>query len=197
MPQLRARTIVEAHLYLDLLRVDRLLGEADPGDPAGWTTLTEGPTGWTLHADGAGGAFEPFDIVIAHRDLAEARRTGIRFGPGTSTLIDAGQWRLLAERYAEQAIEAELAAVAAPGNRTLLDRALLAWQFAIDVAGEALRLLPDGVDALPPSAFWTERGHRERRADPHRFTRAALTHQIATYTQLRDDFAEMEGEPDG
>lgn len=196
MAGLRARTIVEAHLYLDLLRDDGVLGD-DPGDPAEWTTLTEGSGGWTLHADGAGGAFAPFEIVIAYRDLAEARRTGVRFGSGPSMLIDAAQWRLLGEVYAEQAIEAGMSAAGAPQDRVLLEEALLAWQFAIDVAAEALRFLPAGADEVPATAFWSERGRQARREDPEQFTRAALTRQVTTYRQLRDDFAALMDEPVG
>src|SRR4051812_27858483 len=108
MAELRARTIVEAHIYLDLLRSAGVLGASDPGDPSGWTKLIEGPTGWTLHADGADGAFRPFDIAIRYADLAEARRTGVRFGSRVSTLIDAWQWRHIAQVYAGQAIGADL-----------------------------------------------------------------------------------------
>lgn len=196
MAELRARTIVEAHIYLDLLRADGLLGDPDPGDPDDWTTLVEGPQAWTLHADGAGGAFEPFDITIAYQDLAEARRTGVQFGSRVSTLIDAAQWQELGAEYAEQAIEAGLTAAGEPGDRALLEEALLSWQFAIDVAAEALRFLPDGADELPATAFWSPRGQRARAADPGRFTRAALTRQVDTYRQLRDDFAELMGEPE-
>jgi hypothetical protein len=193
MGELRARTIIEAHLYLDLLRADGLLGDDDPGHPDGWTTLVEGPTSWTLHADGAGGRFRPFDIEIRRADLAEARRTGARFGPGPSPLIDAGQWLDMAETYVEQAVEAEMAAAGAPGDRELHEEALLAWRFAVDVAAEALRFLPDGAAELPASAFWTERGRAARRADPGRFTRAALVHRVETYRQLRDDFVALGG----
>jgi hypothetical protein len=193
MAELRARTIVEAHLYLDLLRAQGLLGPDDPGDPKHWTTLREGPTGWTLHADGAGGRFTPFDVVIAYRDLADARRTGLRFGTRPSALIDAGQWCELGERYAEQAIAAELAAASAPGDPEASRKALLAWRFAVDVAAEALRFLPDGAAELPDSAFWTDRGRRLRRAEPARFVRGVLEHQVATYRQLAADAADLLG----
>jgi hypothetical protein len=192
--ELRARTIVEAHLFLDLLRAEGALGDPDPGDPDGWTTLVEGPQEWTLHADGAGGAFAPFDVTIAYRDLAEARRTGVRFGPRVSTLIDAAQWQELGAEYAEQAIEAGLAAAGAPGDRHLREEAVLSWQFAVDVAAEALRFLPDGADELPDSAFWSDRGRAVRRADPGRFTRSALVRRVEVYQQLRDDLLELLGE---
>jgi hypothetical protein len=195
MAGLRARTIVEAHLYLGLLRAEGALGDPDPGDPAGWTELVEGRDGWTLLADGANGSFEPFGIEIARRDLAEARRTGVRFGSRVSTLVDAAQWQELGVEYAEQAIGAGLAAAGAPGDRERLSVAALAWQFAIDVAAEVLRFLPDGADELPAEAFWSARGRGLRRADPDRFTRAALTHQLDTYRGLRDDFLELMGAP--
>jgi hypothetical protein len=194
MAELRARTIVEAHLYLDLLRADGAVGDPDPGDPDDWTELVEGADGWTLLADGAGGGFEPFGIEIAYRDLAEARRTGVRFGSRVSTLIDAAQWQDLGAEYAEQAIEAGLAAAGAPGDRELLVTAAQAWEFAIDVAGEALRFVPAGAAELPADAVWSARGLAQRRADPGRFTRAAIEHQVETYRQLRDDLLEMLGD---
>jgi hypothetical protein len=191
MAELRARTIVEAHLYLDLLRAAGALGDPDPGDPDGWTELVEGEDSWTLLADGAGGAFEPFGIEIAYRDLAEARRTGVRFGSRVSTLIDAAQWQELGAEYAEQAIEAGLAAAGAPGDRDQLAEAAQTWQFAIDVAGEALRFVPEGATELPADAVWSARGRAQRRADPARFTRGAIEHQVETYRQLRDDLLEL------
>jgi hypothetical protein len=191
MAELRARTIVEAHIYLDLLRSAGVLGASDPGDPDGWTRLTEGTIGWTLHADGADGAFRPFDIVIPYGDFAEARRTGVRFGSRASTLIDAWQWREVAQAYAEQAIEAGLTAAGSPGDQRLLDVALQAWRFAVDTAGEALRFLPAGADRLPRAAFWTRDGLRAYQSDPHQFSRAELQRQVDIYRQLSDDFAEM------
>ena len=193
MARLTARTIVEAHLYLDLMRADGLLGDVDPGDSGGWATLTEGHDAWTLRADGAGGAFEPFDILIPYADLAEARRTGIRFGPRPSTLIDAGQWQELGTAYSEQALEAELAVSGAPGDEELKARALQAWDFAIDVTGEALRFLPAGVAEMPASALWSGRGRQAYREDPDRFTRPVLARQVAIYRTMRDDFAELAG----
>jgi hypothetical protein len=195
MGELRARTVVEAQLYLDLLRADGLLGDDDPGDPGDWTTLTKGPTSWVLHADGAGGRFAPFDISITHADLAAARRAGSRFGSRPSTLIDAGQWLEMAELYVEQAVETEMAAMGRSQDGALGEEALLAWRFAIDVAGEVLRFLPGGAHELPDSAFWTERGREARRADPARFTRAALQHRLLTYQQLGDAAAELLGGP--
>jgi hypothetical protein len=191
MARLRARTIVEAHLYLDLMRADGELGDADPGDPAAWTTLTEGPDAWTLHADGAGGAFDPFDITIAYADVADARRSGIRFGVRTSTLIDAGQWQELGTAYSEQAIEAELTAAGAPDDAELRAEALQSWDFAIDVTGEALRFLPTGVTEMPPAAFWSERGRTAYQEDPDRFSRPVLARQVAIYRTMRDDFADL------
>jgi hypothetical protein len=188
--RLHARTIVEAHLYLDLLRADGALGDTDPGDPGGWTTLTEGGDAWTLLADG-GGAFDPFEIGITFADVAEARRTGLRFGARPSTLIDAGQWQELGTACSEQAIAAELAAAGAPDDATLLAQALHAWDFAIDVTGEALRFLPTGVAEMPLSAFWSERGRQAHQEDPDRFTRRALARQVAVYRTMRDDFAEL------
>ena len=195
MARLRARTIVEAHLYLDLMRADGELGDADPGDPAAWTTLTEGPDAWTLHADGAGGAFDPFDITIAYADVADARRSGIRFGVRTSTLIDAGQWQELGTAYSEQAIEGELAAAGAPDDAELQAETLQAWDFAIDVTAEALRFLPAGVAEMPASAFWSERGRTAYEEDPDRFRRPVLARQVAIYRTMRDDFADIVARP--
>jgi hypothetical protein len=183
----RARTVVEAHLYLDLLRADGLLGEDDPGDPAAWTRLRGSPASRVLHADGADGRFPPFDIAIA-----PATPAGPRFGSGASTLIDAGQWLEMAELYVEQAAGAELAATGAD-DADLRAEALLAWRFAVDVAGEVLRFLPDGADEVPASAFWTERGREARRADPTRFTRAALSHRLDTYRGLAEDAEHLLG----
>ncbi|WP_049576835.1 hypothetical protein [Nonomuraea sp. SBT364] len=87
----RARSLVEAYVYLDLMT----LGE--PGEPV----LTEERDAWRIrHGD--------VEVVVPYASEHEARQGDLTFGSGLSTLIDAGQWVLIATTYADRALEGAL-----------------------------------------------------------------------------------------
>lgn len=94
---LRARTLAEANLYANLSFL--LTGEGESVAPDG---PEEGPEGWTLR-------YGQVEIFVPYASEAEARRSGVRFGPGVSELIDAGQWKLISAEYAHQTLQRDIA----------------------------------------------------------------------------------------
>ncbi|MEV7969726.1 hypothetical protein AB0O34_27665 [Sphaerisporangium sp. NPDC088356] len=193
---LRARTLVEAYLYIDLT-----VAAGDDGDlPADfsamrWATLSEGQEAWTLRFDGPDtGRRHLIEILVPYQTESEARRDRLRFGPGVSELIDAGQWLSISLAYAQRALNADLSYAEAPGDEESYTDVVLNWEFARDAAAEAAKFLPVGADEVPPEAFWTEPGAAVRAADPERFTRPRLEDDIAFYQQNIDDFTGMFGD---
>jgi len=85
-------------------------------------------------------------------------------GRDPSRLLDAGQWLAIAEYYAK--LE--------PGTPDDLDIARAAIE-------EVIKFLPDGVESVPDSAFWTERGRAVRDREPARFRAARLAAILDAY----------------
>lgn len=117
--------------------------------------------------------------------------------PGPSELLDPGEWVGAADLLL-QPFDPESAD---PTQQYRLSRALLRCQGAI---AEALAFLPPGADAVPPAAFWSQRGRAIRNRDPERFGRARLVLESLDYVQrsavaLGRGFSspEPEGGPEG
>lgn len=180
MPELRARTLLEARLYAKLAGLSD--GTEGGENPAGMPV--EGPDAWTFR-------FGDVGITVPYESEAEARREGERFGVGPSQLIDAGQWKLLGAGYARQVLELDLAFTEEPGDGSAYDDIVLGWQLAIDATGEVLKFIPPGEDEVPDHAFWTETGRRAREEEPGRFTRAVIEEDIDFYRNNLDDFRRM------
>ncbi|MBX6722255.1 MAG: hypothetical protein IRY92_03305 [Dactylosporangium sp.] len=49
------------------------------------------------------------------------------------------------------------------------------------VLGEVLKFIPEGVDAVPESAFWTPHGRAAYEENPRRFERGYLTRWLETF----------------
>ncbi|MFC4529499.1 hypothetical protein [Sphaerisporangium dianthi] len=191
MSPLRARTLMEAHLYITLAA-----SRDDPGraaepelDHEARTTLTEGEDEWTLRFDGHDlGLALRVEVRVPYATELEARRGRLRFGAGRSELIDAGQWRVLGAAYARRAMRDDLLFAASPGDPEAFERVVLTWESARDATAEAAKFLPPGASEVPGTAFWTEQGAAIRREAPERFTRASLEGDIAFYQETLDDF---------
>ncbi|WP_248961045.1 hypothetical protein [Sphaerisporangium perillae] len=191
MPALRARTLLEAHLYVTLTASHDDPGPADrpERDFDAHTTLTEGPEEWTVHFDGrALGLPLEIDVLVPYLTEFEARQDRLRFGAGRSELIDAGQWRLLGASYARRALREDLRFAADPTDPERFKAVVLGWEFARDATAEAAKFLPPGAGEVPAEGFWTESGTAMRRQAPERFTRESLESDIAGYQETLDDF---------
>ena len=92
-------------------------------------------------------------------------------GSDPSRLLDAGQWLGISEYYAKLA----------PGTRDDLAIARAAVE-------EVIKFLPDGVESVPDTAFWSARGRAIRDREPARFRRARLAAILDVYRkQLAGD----------
>lgn len=176
---LRARTLAEANLYANLSLL--LTGEGEavaPDEPE------EGPEGWTVR-------YGQVEIFVPYASEAEARRSGARFGPGVSELIDAGQWKLISAEYAHQTLRQDMAySVARADDEEAYQAIVTGWRLAMDAAGEVLKFIPPGADRVPDEAFWTEMGAAARAEEPERFTREVLERDIEMYQNYLDEFHE-------
>ena len=175
MPAPRARTSAEAHLYMAL----------NPCPSCGdeqfhctvHTTLVDGDllTRYTGPCRTCQAAREfSFDIEDT------ANEEGQEFGrDAPSTLIDAGQWLTCAERILAATPSTVLGVPAEEWRaRRFLFRA------AAGSVGEVLKFIPDGADAVPAQAFWTDDGRAARDRSPERFRRAHLDRLRAACQEL-------------
>ncbi|WP_244368076.1 hypothetical protein [Micromonospora echinofusca] len=99
-------------------------------------------------------------------------------GPEPSELIDAGQWRWLADRYGD--LPVDLDGYSGPA-REQARADLSAARAALD---EVLKFLPDGADEVPESAFWSPLGRQVRADEPGRFRRVRLLAARDGYDRL-------------
>jgi hypothetical protein len=186
-----ARTLAEAYLHIGLTLAAQGAGDDLPGDVRARTALTEGPDAWALRHDGAG---SPVEVLVRYATEAEARRDGLRFGTGVSTLIDAGQWLQVAAVYARRARREGLFLAQDPGDAERYLAVVEGWEVARDATVEAVKFVPDDAEEVPAEAFWTPMGASARRESPERFTRARLESDIAFCRESLDDFRRLHGD---
>jgi hypothetical protein len=193
VPDLRARTLVEAHLFINLTLAGGIASEEVTRDYERWTTLTEGTDAWTLRFDGppqaAGG--EIIEVEIPYASEAEAREAGSRFGIGLSELLDPGQWQLVSAGYARRVVQEDLGFGEDPTDRDQYESVVKGWEYARDTTAEVVKFMPPGVDEVPSAAFWTEMGKAVHEREPERFTRSRLTDDMAFYQDNLDTFTAL------
>jgi hypothetical protein len=193
VPDLRARTLVEAHLFINLTLAGGIASEEVTRDYERWTTLTEGTDAWTLRFDGppqaAGG--EIIEVEIPYASEAEAREAGSRFGIGLSELLDPGQWQLVSAGYARRVVQEDLEFGEDPTDRDQYESVVKGWEYARDTTAEVVKFMPPGVDEVPSAAFWTEMGKAVHEREPERFTRSRLTDDMAFYQDNLDTFTAL------
>ncbi|MFD0586181.1 hypothetical protein [Dactylosporangium darangshiense] len=162
-----ARTPSEALFYLELQPCPRC-GERRTA----WSSALSRLDGGTLAeryfgACGNCGEQREYVFRLPERHLPRPAGADVFYGgPEPSQLFDPGQWLGMADPLLEQ-IRADIAAGDTAAARQHTE---VAWVH-ID---EALKFVPDGADAVPESAFWTEAGRERYRRDPRRFTRRRL-----------------------
>jgi hypothetical protein len=175
-----ARSLVEAHVYLDLVA-----SGAEGGAAAERAVLAEEEEGWLVRLDDT-------EVFVPYAAEAEAREADATFGTGVSELIDPGQWMLLAATYARRALEAAMHYAADPSSGQY-DEVVADWRFAADAVEEALKWLPDGAGELPPESFQSEMGRAAFEREPERFTRATMDDDLAYYRAALGDFLRLHG----
>jgi hypothetical protein len=186
---LTARTLAEAHIYFALMRV------TGPGTPdlsestlAG-TTRVEGEQAWTLTYDTEVEGRIQVQVPYGTEDVA--RRTGVIFGLGVSPLVDAGQWTMIAGVYARRAFDRDFSLADGVGTARERELVELDWEYAAEAQGEAVKFLPDGADAPPREAFWSELGERALAENPESSTRQKLVDDYEYYRGTLEDFRVM------
>ncbi|MFI6903613.1 hypothetical protein ACIBKY_20275 [Nonomuraea sp. NPDC050394] len=173
MPE-RARSLAEGYVYLDLAVPEG--GETPEPET--------GEDAWTLRLG-------TVEVEVSYEGERAARRHELRFGPGISRLIDAGQWVVVAGVYARRALAEDLEFAAGPAGDDAYESVVAGWELAADAVAEALRFVPIGADRPPDDAFWTRTGRTVHRENPERFTRQALEADLAYYRQNLDDFRRL------
>jgi hypothetical protein len=172
-----ARTNLEAHLYLDLHPCE--CGEAG-FDRQSSVIEQDGELAsrYSGSCDNCGRPREfifrlPAEIMVP--TPGEPRYGGDQ----PSELIDPGEWLAVADAYARSASAPgpELDQARRASSRTALARA----GAALD---EVLKFVPRGADAVPESAFWTERGNRVYATEPGRFRASRLTAVRDAYRRM-------------
>jgi len=178
-----ARTIAEAYVHLELTLPD---GE-DAVDYRRHTTLHDvDDDHWLLVFEGPyEGRWCAEAVPVSKRATAAARESGERYGAGSSTLVDAGQWYAVESANAGLA---ELGSADAPPDEQTYWAVLTAWTDAAAAAAEIGKFLPPGADQVPATACWTGYGKRVYARRPDAFRRARLAGDRAAYLRRRDDF---------
>lgn len=191
---LTARTLAEAQVYFALMRITGPDAPPLPDGPdstlAG-TTRTEGEQEWTLsYGTDEQGRIE---LAVPYGSEDVSRRAGVIFGLGVSPLIDAGQWVTVAQVFVRRAFDRDFAltdGTGTPQQRRLVE---LDWEYAAEAQGEALKFVPEGAEALPPTAIWSELGHRALAEQPDNLTPAKIADDHQYYRDTLGDFRMLHG----
>lgn len=177
-----ARSRDEAHLYLDLHPCD-WCGSVDTD----WDSALTGDGGVPARryhgtCGGCGQARE-FVFRAPERPAAPPPDEIVFFGGSEpSRLFDAGQWRTIAD------VGVQEGSAPSTGDRAGDLERRQAFAVAVAALSEVLKFIPDGADAVPESAFWTEYGRAVREQHPEHFTRADLERTRHSY---RSEMAEL------
>lgn len=195
MARPEARTLAEAFVYLELT----LPPGDEPLDLRRRTTLHTEDDRYVLAFDGPY-QDEPVTaevaVPVAAQRAAEADDAAPGFGPGLSTLIDAGQWAGV-ELYHRDAVTTALDRLAdEPLGRDEYWDLMEALGQAHRCVTEVLKFLPDDADAVPADAFWTEDGRRLAELNPELFARRRLEDARAEYAETRERFRRYAHRPE-
>ncbi len=180
----RARTLDEAHLYMDLTACP--CGETDFEREEEILSYDPPVVGFTGFCSGCGRP-RRFTFLLADVPDAEADQPAWATGDDPSTIVDAGQWLVVAHGLAAAADQARVAGPLDHERVAVVYGLLHSTAAAVD---EVLKFLPPGADAVPDGAFWTEAGRAMRMRGPEWFTRDALRAVQAERWQEATDFAD-------
>lgn len=189
---LTARTLAEGQTYFALMRLTGPDAPPLPDHPSPTlegTTRVEGPSGWLLSygTDDEG----RLEVEVPYGSEDASRRIGAIFGLGVSRLVDAAQWVLVAQVYANRAFNRDFSLT--DGIGTAEERRLveLDWEFTAEAQGEAVKFIPEGADVLPEAAVWSELGQRARLEQPQNLTPVKIVDDYEYYRGTLEDFRDL------
>jgi hypothetical protein len=170
----RARSLAEARLFIDRQPCARCQrrGFAEP------SLIVERGEDLAVACRGycpGCGAERSFEILLADARVSP----GAWGGDDPSTLLDAGQWLVIAEERAT-AVPAAVAALADPERA----RAAADLRVAIGAIAEVLKFIPAGDDRVPKTALFSTEGRELYLADPGRFSRLRIDAVLAAWRAL-------------
>jgi hypothetical protein len=178
-----ARTFDEIFLFMELRPC--VCGETRFEDRTSATVTVAGAPAerFTGRCAGCG---RPRQFTFRLPDSAPTVSPEVRYGPDglPSSLLDAGEWLGVSELY-ELGAREELDELD-PGDEARVTRAYYLLTSARAALDEVVKFLPDGADAVPEGAFWSQPGRLVYEATPDRFTRERLSTDRA---ELRDRIA--------
>lgn len=161
-----ARTRDEAHLYMDMNPCERC-GDVEVVWESALTDRDGVPARRYWGNCGDCGAHREFVFALPERPLAPEEGALVFFGgPEPSRLLDPGEWLLVADLCAQAAAAPDGSPPAADARESLA--------IAVAAVNEILKFVPAGENAVPESAFWTDRGRTVHQQEPGRFTRRRL-----------------------
>jgi hypothetical protein len=172
-----ARSRDEAHLYLDLHPCDHCGSLETTWENA--VAVADGvPVNRYAGTCSGCGASRVFWFGLPEREIIPAGYPTFG-GPEPSQLLDAGQWRWVAD----------LTGADVPDDDPAEARRCLA--IATAAVEEVVKFIPPGGEEVPERAFWSEQGRQVHEAEPSRFT---LDRLLAARTAYRE---RAEGHPGG
>ncbi len=172
-----ARTPAEAHLYMDISPC--ACGETQLARDS--TLLASGDDMLRQYAGACprcGAAREFLFRLPAMPTPSSPGRVSFG-GDEPSELLDPGQWLWVAEAYAD--LHPADPADFAPGEA---QRARADLEYALAAVDEVVKFVPAGAQAVPESAFRSERGRAAYQREPYRFGLAVLVAVRDTYRDL-------------
>ncbi|WP_314221823.1 hypothetical protein [Streptomyces zaehneri] len=184
---LRARSSLEAHLYMDLhpcecgssdfVRRHRLEQRGDD-----IVAVYEGPCAQC-------GRNRNFTFLMAEQIPPPPPAFG---GPEPSEIIDPGEFAAVA---ADVAGRAGLKLLNSPESEHHRQRGAVAY--AVAAVEEVQKFIPAGQDAVPASAFTSEVGRARYAKDPGKFRRDILDIELRLTRQILADIDEVSPPPGG
>ncbi|MFK4085634.1 hypothetical protein ACI2LF_16115 [Kribbella sp. NPDC020789] len=177
---LTARTLTEAQVYESMLTAaDESAAAVPPPELQPGVNLVDGERSWIFHSTAG-------PIEVEYESESAARKLGVPFGLGVSTLLDAAQWAILASTFGRRALTADMAYTGQPDQ----DRSTVEvnWEYAAYAVREALKFLPDDADQVPESAIWSEFGRQALAESPQLLHRAKLLDDLQYYEGTLADF---------
>lgn len=180
-----SHTSAEAHLYMDLHGC--ACGESGFARDSAVVALEDGDLARRYSGPCAGCGTERefvFRLPATPSTGRPASPSGFLFGgEEPSELIDPGEWLAVSDAYAAQA---PVDPAGLTPEQTRHGQAVLARAAA--ALDEVLKFIPEGGEAVPAEAFFSDRGREVYGREPGRFRAARLAAVREVYAGLADQF---------